>query len=110
MQQHRPSCTPWTELTCTSVLRFCHLNRLKFQPPVLKRSLNPTPRLGRRPGLNGYVMADAGLVLVVSLLFAFLVRIYWRLIVNVLVTVGISLIFAAILFLALAIVQVNDSI
>ena len=43
-------------------------------------------------------MDDATTVLVVCLLLAVLARIFWRLIMNLLLIVGISVIFAAIFF------------
>ena len=47
------------------------------------------------------------LILVVSMLMAVLVRIYWRAIVNLLLIVGISLIFAAIFSIVLVFEQVD---
>ncbi len=48
-------------------------------------------------------MDDTMVVLVVCLLIALLVRIFWRLIVNLLLITGIALIFTAIFFVLLGI-------
>jgi len=53
-------------------------------------------------------MNEAVIVLVVGLLLAFFARIYWRLIVNLLVILGLSLIFTAIFFVVLGIERLSD--
>jgi hypothetical protein len=53
-------------------------------------------------------MDEVALVLVVSLLLAFVVRACWRLILNLLVVAAISLIIAAMFFVALGLGQLSD--
>ena len=53
-------------------------------------------------------MDDVGVVLVVSLLLAFLVRIFWREILNLFLLAGISLIFAAIFFVVLGVEHLGN--
>jgi glucan phosphoethanolaminetransferase (alkaline phosphatase superfamily) len=53
-------------------------------------------------------MHDAGLVLVVSLLLALLVRVFWRLIINLLVIAAISLAFAAIFVILYGVDQLTS--
>jgi hypothetical protein len=55
-------------------------------------------------------MRDVELVLVVSLALAVLVRLFWRLLVNLLLIAGISLIFAAIFVVLLGVDQLSGRI
>ncbi len=55
-------------------------------------------------------MDEATLVLAVSLLLAFLVRAFWRVILNLLMIGFISLFFAAIFFIVLGVGQLQNSI
>lgn len=55
-------------------------------------------------------MNDATTVLVVCLLLALLARIFWRMIVNLLLIVGISVIFAAIFFVIRQVQQIGTMI
>jgi uncharacterized membrane protein len=53
-------------------------------------------------------MDDAVTILVVSVLLAFLARIFWREILNLVLIMGISLIFVAILFVVLGVERLSN--
>jgi len=55
-------------------------------------------------------MDEVMVVLVASLLIAFFVRIFWRLIVNLLVIAGISLLVAVIFFLIMGVQHFSGSV
>ena len=61
-------------------------------------------------GDGAIVMNEVEVVLVVSLLIALLVRIFWRLMLNLLMVMGIWLIFAAIFFAVLGVDRLGESI
>ena len=74
---------------------------------MLKSALNLLPR-GRRFRNRAHLMNEIGLVLVVSLMLAVLVRVFWRLIMNLIVILGISLVFAAIFVILLGVDQLGN--
>jgi uncharacterized membrane protein len=76
----------------------------------LNPTATPTAPAARLNGVKGGVMNDATTVLVVCLLLALLARIFWRMIVNLLLIVGISVIFAAIFFVIRQVQQIGTMI
>ena len=74
---------------------------------MLKSALNLLPWC-RRFRYRARAMNEVGLVLVVSLMLALLVRVFWRLVMNLIVILGISLVFAAIFVILLGVDQLSN--